>query len=398
MQDKISTIFFTLILLGFRVYSQPVNLVSNGSFEKVADCSSFWEYKAEGWSSIDSAKTCAEVCSMICGNVPNNAGGYQMPKDGQVYLRVSLFCPQCGTFNRSNIKNRLKQPLKAGKTYCCRMYINLEDNSSLACDGIGVYFGGAEVDTIKFNFGSPLTFLAPQIKSEGIPIVDTVSWLPVTGTFVAAGDEKYLVISNFKSDNNTYTVGAETPISYDFAEYYIDQVSCVEVDTEYAGRDVVISPGDSLYLGKQPEEDNHYNFIWYSINNGNVIDTATGIWVKPSATSTYVVKQELECATVWDTVVVHVNAVGISDLANWLSQIQLYPNPANDYLFIEVSPPLSTMGLSYAIYNCLGSLIRKEKWVDKSAVKVSHLDPGVYSIALKAAEGYAVTKKFLIAR
>jgi hypothetical protein len=187
---------------------QVINHVANGSFESVLDYNSpFIDYKAIGWSGVDSTQFTAFLYNKDYGNVPNTSVGIQYPKHGKGFIRLTFYCPPCGnTFSRSNIKNRLKSPLRANRTYCAKMYVNFQDINTHAIDGFGIYFGKTEVDTIIQNARLPLTFLNPQISnSSGNILSDTALWIPIAGTFVATGGEKFLVIANFKSDAATNT-------------------------------------------------------------------------------------------------------------------------------------------------------------------------------------------------
>src|SRR5690606_22419827 len=141
-------------------------------------------------------------------------------------------------------------------------------------------------------------------------ITDTLNWVAITGTFVANGTEKYLLLGNFLSDDDTDTLMINpTNLPTIATEAGIDDVSCIPLDLEaYAGRDTTILYGDSVYIGREPDFATDPYCVWYKLpDTANAIDTTSGLWVKPSVTTTYVVKQELECSSLkWDTVVVNV--------------------------------------------------------------------------------------------
>src|SRR5690606_33046643 len=95
---------------------------------------------------------------------------------------------------------------QAGKTYCVKFYVNISNPSTYGIDGFGAYFGDNNIDTITYC-NVPLTYLIPQVQNpQGNIISDTLNWIAITGTFVANGTEKYLLLGNFLSNANTDTL------------------------------------------------------------------------------------------------------------------------------------------------------------------------------------------------
>src|SRR5690606_23016590 len=102
--------------------------------------------------------------------------------------------------HRGYPRNRLKVPLKNSTVYCATYYVVNTNNNPYAIDAFGMYFSDATLDTINYC-NVALTYLQPQIENPvGNIITDTLHWIAITGTFVANGNEKYLVLGNFKSD------------------------------------------------------------------------------------------------------------------------------------------------------------------------------------------------------
>jgi hypothetical protein len=387
------------------MFLSQVNYVSNGSFENILNCNSpFIDYKAIGWSGVDSTKFTAFLYHKNCGNVPISSVGFQNPKHEKAFIRLGLYYPQGpSNFTRSNIKNRLRNPLQAGKIYCSTIFVNLVDKSPLAINGFGMYFGGSDLDTIKYYARLPLTFIMPQVSNPtGNIINDTAYWLPVTGTFVANGGEKYLVVGNFKSDaatNTALSVGNYTaPIA--FSEYFVDQVSCVELDPEFAGRDTTILPGDSLFIGKTNDDSwLEAKFTWHKLPDSATIDT-TGFWVKPVSTCSYVVKQEICSYTIWDTIVIRIKEDDTRITTYRADFLKVFPMPAEDRLKLKTEVPQWYEGLSqFLIVNGLGQEIVTGK-VDLSngsfIIDVSKLPGGVYTLTVFGDGRQKVVKRILI--
>ena len=399
--DRIKLIF---LALGFSllVRGQEIgNYVANGSFEKLYNCTSQPQIMTcFSWSCIDSIKPVAQILHKCWGNVPVNGVGYQNPKDGEAYARLTFWCPICPSyFSRSNIKNRLKNPLESGKTYCVKMYVSCQDQCPQAISNFGFYFGDTSIDTIIHNARLPLTFLNPQVEnSNNNIIVDSMNWVPITGTFTANGTEKYLLVSNFRSDVTTNTVLTGYMPANGWAEYFVDAISCTELNLPaYAGPDKPCIPGDSVFIGRKPDFAIDLGCIWYKLPNMvTAIDTISGLWVKPTTTSTYVVSQELDCSPLkWDTVVVFMDAVGLKDLGWYSDNIKLFPNPTETDLTVTFGNQADINRIS--IINSIGQTIREEDLQINNTqftVSTSDLDKGIYLIQFRTSAG-TVTKTFV---
>jgi hypothetical protein len=404
---KTIKIIFVYLFFGlsFLVRGQQIgNYVANGSFEELYSCTvQPTSMTLRNWSCPDSSKFCAFVYHKCWGSIPYMSVGTQYPKDGNGLIRLQLYS-QGGApnFFRSNIKNRLKTKLTQGKTYCATMHVTMQDECSTAIDGFGLYFGDSAVDTIVYHARLPLTFLTPQVKNpNGNIIGDTANWTAITGTFTANGTEKYLIVSNFKTEANTsvsLTGIPNTPSG--FSEYFVDAISCIELDLPaYAGKDTTLYLGDSLFIGRQPDFVIDPGCIWYKFPNMTTpLDTISGIWVKPSVTSTYVVRQVLDCSPLkWDTVIVTIstNYVGLDKLKSLSDNINLFPNPTSGNL--SISGFSGTDISTFIISNCLGQNVLNGDIILKNnsiIIETSELKSGLYQIHLKTQYGI-LTKKFV---
>jgi hypothetical protein len=231
-----------------------------------------------------------------------------------------------------------------------------------------------------------------------------LNWVPITGTFVADGTEKVMVIGNFLADQYVITAPIYTPyFPENWTDVCVDDVSCIEVDLPaYAGPDQSIVPGDSAFIGRESDFAIDPGCKWYRLPGMTPIDTISGMWVKPTVTSTYVVRQELECSSVkWDTVVVHMNLVGLHNL-EWLKQgIAIYPLPTNDFLQVTLTREESNRPKKYTIIDDIGQTIREEEMIfqnSSATINTQDLPPGVYSIQLHTLNSETICKRFVIAR
>lgn len=382
------------------------NYITNGSFEDWTDCNQpNWLYKVKGWGAVDSISQTGIPFSYCNGLVPNQYNTiYQLPRTGKAFLGSTFFVafPHPAP-TRYYIKNRLRSQLQNGVTYCVKFYVNIMGMATCGNDGFGIYFGDSSIDTITKCL-SPLSYLTPQIKCpNGVPAADTLGWTPVTGTFVATGSEKYAIIGVFALDSQIDTALTNpTHLPTVFTDACIDDVSCVPINLKaYAGLDTLIYLGDSAFIGRQPDFVTDTGCIWYKLPNMTAaIDTISGLWVKPSVTSTYVVKQTLDCSSLkWDTVVVTINPnlVGLDKLQWFSDNINLFPNPTSGNLSISFSGAVPVDISDYSIVDNLGRIILTVEIDLKNSsfiVSTSDLVDGLYQIHLTTQLGI-VTKKFV---
>lgn len=336
---------------------------------------------------------------------PNIVTGFQYPRSGRNLILTQFYCdPASCIYNlsRGYPRNRLKSQLESGKTYCVKYYINVTNNSTHATDGFAAYLSDNSLDTINYCT-LPLTYISPQIQNPvGNFITDTLLWTAFSGTFVANGSEKYLLLGNFKSNPATNTIFINpTFLPSNYTDIYLDDVSVIEIDLPaYAGPDKYMVAGDSFYIGRVSDVEIDESCIWYLMTSPTTslaIDSIAGLWVKPASTSTYIVRQQIWCSSVkWDTVIVFLDAVGLQDLKWYSDHINLFPNPTSDNLTISVSMTNPDIQ-GFSLVNNLGQTIREGKLVliDKSFIlQTSDLDPGIYQVKFKTSAG-TVTKQFV---
>ncbi|MDP3558266.1 MAG: T9SS type A sorting domain-containing protein [Bacteroidota bacterium] len=360
-------LFFTLINK-----AQITNYVSNGSFEDTIP--NFYQSSfnaAKYWNSIDTNKNGYLLFSTIpyIGSAPYCGTGFQFPRSGNNFIVSQLFCegPVCSaTTERGYPRNRLKQTLQAGKTYCAKYYVVNTNNNRVAIEKYGMYFSDNSIDTINYC-NIPLIYLTPQVEYSSGVITDTLNWIPITGTFVANGSEKYMVIGNFRSNATTNTLQLNTPLATQSADIYIDDVSVIDIDLPaFASPDIWGIPTNTVYLGRPQDVGIDEACMWYKLpNTTTAIDTAAGITVTVGiVTNTYVVRQEI-CGNVkWDTVVVHASGLGFVTLSGVeATKLKLFPNPANEILTVEfvTSSSEAYRDVYIQIINSFGQIVKEEE-------------------------------------
>ncbi|MBX3163416.1 MAG: T9SS type A sorting domain-containing protein [Bacteroidetes bacterium] len=407
---------FLFCLTAQRSAAQRIgNYIANGDFEKYYDCSTpYMIQKAKYWTGIDTSCGGGVWLSICNGKVPKwSAGGvidsYQYPHSGQAfYGGVFYYTTFTPTEQRTPARNRLKATLKEGKNYCVKFYANVSNGSPYGIDGIGAYFGGNEIDTITYCH-VPLSYLTPQVQNlQGNIITDTLNWIPITGTFTANGTEKYLVLSNFLSNEDTDTLMINpTHLPMIYSEFCIDDVSCIPIDLEaYAGRDTTIFIGDSVYIGRENDFAIDTGCVWYKLPSTTAIDTISGMWVKPPiGTHTYVVRQELECSSLkWDTVIVNVkekiiDTTGVEEFEDESLKLRVYPNPVSSVMSVELG--VMNGEVEIKIIDVLGKELKDENLKlkeGKGEIDVSGLENGIYILKITNKQQKTISKKLVIAK
>jgi outer membrane protein OmpA-like peptidoglycan-associated protein len=220
--------------MGF-VYSQnDLNYVQNPSFETVAGKQKKLGNidKATGWGSATG--TAADL--FVGGekipdlSAPSNLYGKQDAKDGGNYAGIVAYSYN-NKLPRTYIYSELNKELKKGSRYCVKFYVVLAEASKYYCNNVGALFTKEPVDASAsqvLNTGKTGgVVLHSNNKMEDFN--SNFDWKQVCGTYVAKGNEKYIVIGNFSDEadteweKNNIKNSDYTPVIA--AYYYIDNIS-----------------------------------------------------------------------------------------------------------------------------------------------------------------------------
>jgi hypothetical protein len=206
-------------------------------------------------------------------------------------------------------------------------------------------------------------------------INDTLNWRKIEGVFVATGTEKYITIGNFYDVAHTATVpvtGSATTAN-PYSHYLIDDVLVMDTAYLFAGNDTFVYLGDSAFIG--PHESG-LPYTWYVQGSTTPIGKDGGIWVKPSATTSYVLAQDIMGVIKYDTVQVAVIYLGLTSLTASTSAVSLYPNPASNEITIEGA------GNSQAVfYDITGRVVIECSITsNRQTLDISKLPKGFYTL------------------
>lgn len=225
-------IVLLIYLIPFGLMAQ--NLVPNGGFEEYSGCPS-----GPGIGQFDStlywinpapfppggSPDYFNECSSGFLNVPNAYFGYQQAHGGGAYCGIGLWNSFYTDF-REYIEVPLTTTLVKSTCYGFEMYINRPNDMRFVTEDVQVYFSDTAVTGITNWNVLPFT---PQIYNGTGNVPDTLNWTLVSGEFIAAGGEQYLIIGNFKNDSSTNLILTDSFASWDDAFIYIDDVALVEL-------------------------------------------------------------------------------------------------------------------------------------------------------------------------
>lgn len=212
-----------------KLQKDEFNYVPNPSFEVTKDIPCYWNQglgKFEKWF-IDwssPTETTPDLLSTqsksTCWSHPEkNNGGKQYPRSGVNMIGMKFYgVGGTDTYWHEYIQIELEKPLKKDSLYYAEFWVNLSSKASKACDNIGIYFSHSLYNTRN---RLPL-IMTPQINSGKIIKPGISKWRKVKGVFMANGGEKYLMIGNFYSDDQTNI--ERIPGGRDGAYYFIDDV------------------------------------------------------------------------------------------------------------------------------------------------------------------------------
>lgn len=224
---------FTFIFaLLFFIRGEAQNLVPNPSFEDTlpnpnwGGAGLIQNIITDWYSPLPGSADYMSLIDPIC---PNCIASLQMPRTGNAYAGYYTF-DTAVTNNRECVSVKLLDTLEGGKRYFVEFFVSRHEGLSYACGNMGAYFSASPITT-----SNGITNYTPQIENDFITekLLNDTEWVKISGTFIAAGNEAYLNITNFTPDSILDTTFVGGGFSNHIATYYfIDDVSVVEyIDT-----------------------------------------------------------------------------------------------------------------------------------------------------------------------
>lgn len=240
----IRKIYTPLLTLAFSMSAVAQNIVINGGFEEYSSCPKAMSNFASDIDKLTTPTNGTTDYFNACGSgdvgVPKNFKGTQLAFEGQGYAGLHLYAPND---YREYVQLQLEQPLKRGKVYQVTMRMSLAEASVVAMQEVAVLFTGEQVMAdINQNLSPPRLnrfnikkYTYMTLESKG-PLYDSEVWFELGMEFVAKGFEQYLVLGNFKNNQNSKKIRLETEENTPLqkAYYYVDDVQVAYLrNTEY---------------------------------------------------------------------------------------------------------------------------------------------------------------------
>ena len=135
--------------------------------------------------------------------------------------------------NYEVLRNQLKKPLEAGKTYCLQFKLRLKSENAFAFNGVSAAISRGVAFFRNSEEGRSLGVVLQTHPDMTLACRD--QWMLISGNFKAKGGEKYIYISNF-TDPAALKIHKVDKLAGDYVDeiyYYIDDVVLIEETADY---------------------------------------------------------------------------------------------------------------------------------------------------------------------
>tara|TARA_R110002050_G_scaffold204327_1_gene339684 strand:- start:171460 stop:172608 length:1149 start_codon:yes stop_codon:yes gene_type:complete len=216
------------------------NLVPNGSFEQTEKKVKNGEGEillATPWMSpsVENQGDLYATGNKKGYGIPTNDRGYMDVDAGYNYAGFRAFSYR-DKLPRTYLQVKLTKALIAGKKYCIKYNVVLSKTSKYASNNIGMYLSEKKPKERDIETYT----ISPQIRNQRNKIYeDQHAWGTVCGVYTATGNERYITIGNFVSDEDMVTKRdflkkrklKEFPqLQMEEAYYYIDDVTVINLE------------------------------------------------------------------------------------------------------------------------------------------------------------------------
>ncbi len=330
--------------------------------------------------------------SVGLGQIPSTVNGFKVEcylngsRDHQNEFPISVAscCPVAANFTPPTAR--------------CQADTLVFQNTSQGASSYRWYLGGTLLDTttdLSYSFPSPGVFQVNLAADDGT-CTDSISKnITITNSNVDLGpdttvclDGTFMLSTGSNTDSSVWSTGATSNsiavtsagtiwvMSYTGGCLGTDTVSISGLTEAVSnlGGDTTLCYGDSLVL--DVSDVNNASYLWQD-------GSATPSYTVNSAGLYYVMITSVDGCVAYDSIDVAFDSCGVS-VAEWTTQsIQLYPNPAEDRVFIRFDDLSGTS--TFEIHNVNGALLRTgslDMSTSEASVDVSELSSGVYFLRL----------------
>jgi hypothetical protein len=192
------------------------------------------------------------------------------------------------------------------------------------------------------------------------------------------------VAANLK---DTFTVKCNSNLGCPLSLRYVISPGTVDI---YSPTDT-INPGDTLLL----TSTGAINYTWTSSDGGSYSGDSISVFPLTNTTYTVVGSDSIGCSdTASKRIYVVARLSRINQISGNNNQISIYPNPANEMLYIDCKLKNATLFIT----DLIGNKIKQANVENElTTLDISTLSKGVYFLNIKTANN-VITKKFIIQR
>ncbi|MGH1385041.1 OmpA family protein [Kordia sp.] len=226
-----------ILITSSLIFSQ--NLVNNPSFEECLHCertTGQLNNTIIGWSTPNISTT--DYFNYKSQKSYNHYNGYQKPRSGTALTGIYVYTERN---YREYVQGKLKETLEKGKKYTVTFYVSLAELSTKATTDIDILFTEEKLKKcfhvkhcekqIKPKKATDKQFHKVEIDRERF-YREKLGWTKISFTYTASGFENYFSIGNFNSNRKTNLIKMQRAQEYEFAYYYIDDISVTPFDGE----------------------------------------------------------------------------------------------------------------------------------------------------------------------
>lgn len=301
------SLLFLLLITTLSLSSQ--NLVPNPGFDSIISCPVDGQIKyAPPWSFIHNLQEASNNIPALLYNacvpppglgVPvSGFGAYQPARSGNGYARVATY-----GWNNNSVRDDIQAPLleslKKNQSYYIQFYVSptnlYREEEYFFTDAVGLAFSERLIDSFLPMFSAPPA-VRVAVENRGTLLKDTMNWIKISGCYTAFGDENYVVVGSFVSDQETIFEDQNPQQVPDYARYFIDDIFVVLFDP---------LPDTILICEGEPKTLNagflDASYLWNTGETDSVINIQNA--------GVYIVAAILDNCTLYDTVV----AIEIND-------------------------------------------------------------------------------------
>ena len=229
------------------------NLVPNYSFESYSVCPDGCtvipkSYFVDDWIMATlGTPDYFNICSNKSG-VPDNWVGKLYARTGVgytglipgMYINSNLNLEE----KREYMEAKLKEELTKDEYYFLGFSTSLAGASQYAINGIGLYLSDTLININNSIYHLPFQ---PQLLNKNNDVItEKYKWRDVSRIYKASGGERYILLGNFQSDENTRFVDTELPGSLNCSYYLFDDIYVIPLGSDKNLEVYNVKPDNSI--------------------------------------------------------------------------------------------------------------------------------------------------------